>query len=567
MNNTDVQNMSYDLIAMGNKDRNFDDANVVNGFVINEKNELEHYIDKEGVSKAVVPDGIKKIPRHVFYECRFLESLYIPNSVEEFRTDLMHCNNFKEFIVEDDNPYFTVKDGVLYSKDMTVLIYCPNGITTRKFVVPDGVIEIEDGAFAGCINIEEIILPESVDGTGYDAFMGCSSLKSIRMPEHMRYMRENAFFGCTELAEITYPNGIRDVGANDLDWCHSLRKITFGKDMEFPDDFSLALPELEEIVVDPENPYITSEDGILYDKAKTILLCCAQGKEGEVVIPDTVTQIGFNKFSRGFAYCDKITKIKVPKSVRHIYVDAFEDCSAEVEFEEPDKIEYFKSKDYFGGEEGANAKYHVTVLNIHGYHGSPENVPHRTLKDLKCETVVSPEIDYDSESPESVLNRLRYYVSHKFIDFIVGTSLGGFYAAVLAAEFDLPVILINPCLMPFLHLPRLGYKGDIEPFISMFGTLTDMNEENVCCIVGDADEIIDSHDLTERMFGNERFRRIPEGKHSGATLPLNDYFAEVISYCDNLRIKKYLIKHFGTTDIFSNKGKVQQPQEGDSNIE
>ena len=144
-----------------------------------------------------------------------------------------------------------------------------------------------------------------------------------------------------------------------------------------------------------------------------------------------------------------------------------------------------------------------------------------------------------SESPESVLNQLRYYVSDKSVDFIVGTSRGGFYAAVLAAEFDLPVILINPCLMPFLYLPRLGYKGDIKAFISMFGTLADMNEENVCCIVGDADEIIDSHDMTERMFGNEHFRRIPGGKHSGATLSLNDYFTEVIPYCIDLRKKNF----------------------------
>ena len=537
-NNSDVQNKCYDLIAIGNKDKKYDDANVINGFVINENNELEHYIDREGVTKAVVPDGIKKIPRHVFYECEFLESLYIPNSVEEFRTDLMHCSNFKEFIVEDDNPYFTVKDGVLYSRDMTVLIYCPNGIRCKKFVVPDEVVEVEDDAFAGCIYIEEIVFPEFIDYFGNDVFQSCSSLKHIRMPKKVNCMGENAFFGCSELTEITYPDGLTCFGANDLDWCSSLRKITFGKDMQDTYNFSLALPALEEIIVDPENPYITSEDGILYDKYKTILLCCARGREGEVVIPDSVTQIGFNSFSSGFAYCEKITKIKVPKSVRHIYVDAFEECTADVEIAEPDKIDYFTSKDYWGGEEGANAEYHVTVLNIHGYHGSPENVPHRTLKELKCETVVSPVIDFDSESPESVLNRLRYYVSGKFVDFIVGTSLGGFYAAVLAAEFDLPVILVNPCLMPFLHLPRLGYKGDINEYVRMFGTLADLDEENVCCIVGDADQVIDTHDMTELMFGNERFRRVPKGKHSAATLHLNDYFAEVLPYCDKFRFNK-----------------------------
>ena len=389
--NSYTNKKAYDLLAMDNKEKNYDDANVINGFVINENNELEHYIDKEGVKKAVVPDGIKKIPRHVFYECEFLESLYIPNSVEEFETNIMHCYNFKEFIVEDDNPNFAVKDGVLYSKDMTVLIYCPNGIRTKKFAVPDGVVKIGENAFFECFYIEEIVLPESVDYFECHAFNYCQSLKHIRMPKHMSGSDSFLFFGCSSLEEITFPDGLTSVGPYDFDWCHSLKKITFGKDIEYTDEFCQKLPTLEEIIVDPENPYLTSEEGILYDKSKTILLCCAQGKEGEVVIPDSVTQIGFSKYSSGFAFCEKITKIKVPNNVRHIYVDAFEECSADVEIAEPDKIDYFTSKDYWGGEEGAKAKYHVTVLNIHGYHGSAQNAAFGAMEFNKCGNCSGPQ--------------------------------------------------------------------------------------------------------------------------------------------------------------------------------
>ena len=345
--NIPAENRCYDLAAISNKGKNYENANVINGFVINANNELEHYIDREGVTKAVIPDGIKKIPRHVFYECRFLKSLFIPNSVEEFRIDLMHCNNFEEFIVNDDHYYFTVMDGVLYDKYMTKLIYCPNGLSTEVFVVPEGVRDIDDDAFSECHKIKEIILPESVEFLGYDAFSCCSSLKKIRMPRHLSdCITENTFFGCSELEEITIPDGVRSIGANVFDGCESLKKITFGKTMMTPQDFSLGLPALEEIIVDPENPYLMSEDGFLYNKTKTILLAYAGGRKGEVTIPEGVTQIGLNSLSPGFAYCDKITSIKVPGSVKRVYAGAFEECSADVIFAVPDKIEYFTENEH-----------------------------------------------------------------------------------------------------------------------------------------------------------------------------------------------------------------------------
>lgn len=46
----------------------------------------------------------------------------------------------------------------------------------------------------------------------------------------------------------------------------------------------------------------------------------------------------------------------------------------------------------------------------------------------------------------------------------------------------------------------------------------------------DADEVIDTHDFTERLLGNARFRRIPGGHHSGASLPLDESFAEMLHY-------------------------------------
>lgn len=173
----------------------------------------------------------------------------------------------------------------------------------------------------------------------------------------------------------------------------------------------------------------------------------------------------------------------------------------------------------------------MDILNIHGYHGTPKNAAYAALQANGCGDITSPEIDYDNVPPESLYSQLRTVAAEKNVGLIVGTSLGGFYAAVLAADLGLPVILVNPCLMPFLHLPRLGYEGDIVAFIPMFGTLDKLDINKVSCIVGDEDEVIDTHDFTERLLKNPRFRRIAGGHHSGATLPLDEYFKEVLPDC------------------------------------
>ena len=172
----------------------------------------------------------------------------------------------------------------------------------------------------------------------------------------------------------------------------------------------------------------------------------------------------------------------------------------------------------------------MLILNIHGYHGSPQNAAYAALQANGCDAIISPAIDYDAEAPENLLVRLRGIIREQNVGLIVGTSLGGFFAAVLSAETHLPVMLVNPCLMPFLHLPRLGFEGDIKPFIPLFGTLSELDPANVSCIVGDDDEIISTHDVTENLLHNERFRRIPGGHHSGATLPLPAYFGEMLEY-------------------------------------
>lgn len=169
----------------------------------------------------------------------------------------------------------------------------------------------------------------------------------------------------------------------------------------------------------------------------------------------------------------------------------------------------------------------MTVFNLHGYHGAAQNAACAAWQALGCE-VISHALDYDAEDPCALTARLAQEIGTQRPDLICGTSLGGFFAAVLSARTGLPLYLVNPCMLPFLHLPRLGYTGSIAPFVPLFGELAALKKDTVRVIVGGSDEVIDTHDFTANFIGASRVTVIPGGLHSGFTLPLADFFRTAV---------------------------------------
>lgn len=182
----------------------------------------------------------------------------------------------------------------------------------------------------------------------------------------------------------------------------------------------------------------------------------------------------------------------------------------------------------------------MIILNLHGYKGSSKNAAYSALKELGHE-VISPQIDYDSFDADKIFSVIiDFYIESK-PDIIVGTSFGGFFACLLSARSNIPAIVVNPCLSPFEILPKLGYTQDVTKFFDLtVHHFRRLKNENISAIVGGKDEVIGSHALTKSLLYNERYKVIPEGKHSGATLPLKEYFAECISDY-GYRLKKVLI--------------------------
>lgn len=106
-----------------------------------------------------------------------IESLYIPAKVRKV-SNLKTASSLKAIDVDANNPAFSSKDGMLYSKDGKTLYSCPCSKEGAIQVAP-GTQKILDGAFRNCASVTSVYLPASVSEFSYCEFASCSSLKEL----------------------------------------------------------------------------------------------------------------------------------------------------------------------------------------------------------------------------------------------------------------------------------------------------------------------------------------------------------------------------------------------------
>lgn len=131
------------------------------------------------LTNVTLSNSITEIGWGAFIECSSLTSITIPNSVTKIGSSVFDgCTNLKEINVNSGNPCYSSKDGIMYNKNKTILICCPNG-KTYVSVIPNSVTKIGDGAFLGNANLTNITIPNSVTEIGYSTFAGCLNLVEI----------------------------------------------------------------------------------------------------------------------------------------------------------------------------------------------------------------------------------------------------------------------------------------------------------------------------------------------------------------------------------------------------
>eukprot|EP01063_Lacrimia_lanifica_P010746 TRINITY_DN1749_c0_g1_i9.p1 TRINITY_DN1749_c0_g1~~TRINITY_DN1749_c0_g1_i9.p1 ORF type:complete len:483 (+),score=99.78 TRINITY_DN1749_c0_g1_i9:116-1450(+) len=128
---------------------------------------------------------------------------------------------------------------------------CPPACTERV-EIPEGFVEVPEGAYEGCRELREVnlpvglsviggsafrrtglvdvVIPASVTAIGEGAFSMNGQLTSVSIPEGLTFVSARAFMG-TGLAAAALPASVFDVGEEAFRDCQSLKCVSFASEV------------------------------------------------------------------------------------------------------------------------------------------------------------------------------------------------------------------------------------------------------------------------------------------------------------------------------------------------
>lgn len=210
---------------------------------------LSHLNNIESID---LPNNIKEIEENAFVNSRCLSPVYIPDCYNKAEFCIPNYSFAPEYFIKEDSETLTMLDGVIYTKDMKILLAISKKAPS-EITVPEGVEIIAVRASELNSNIRKILLPRSVHTICSGAF-SCSGLERINL-ENVKIIGDSAFESCFSLFE-TGNIGAKKIGMMAFANCKSLRSVwlTNAKELgarafqHIKDDAEIYLPEGLEII-------------------------------------------------------------------------------------------------------------------------------------------------------------------------------------------------------------------------------------------------------------------------------------------------------------------------------
>lgn len=286
----------------------------------------ENAFNNSGLTSIVIPSGVTEICWAAFSDCSSLRSVTISDSVSTIRAGAFkNCPMLTEFIVDDQNPYYTSVDGVLFTKAIDKIVQYPKGKTGNSYTIPDTVTVIEDLTFFNCSGLTAVNIPSSVTSIGGDAFSNCTGLTSVTIPGSVTYIGESAFSECTGLTSVSIPVGSTSFGYGVFSYCTGLTSVDIPNGVtSIGDGTFVGCTGLTSVTIPGS---VTTIGGSAFSDCTDLT---------SVNISNGVTIIG----DGAFGYCTGLTSVDIPNSVTSIGWAAFRGCTGLTSLTIPDSVTF-----------------------------------------------------------------------------------------------------------------------------------------------------------------------------------------------------------------------------------
>ena len=126
-----------------------------------------------------LPESVETIGLQAFIDCESLTEVTIPANVTIIeQNSFSGCGKLRAIYVAEGNPAYQSVDGVLMTKDGTMVHTCP-GAKEGTFVIPNGVTTIASLAFFDCQNLKRLVIPATLTTINERGFDFCDNLLSF----------------------------------------------------------------------------------------------------------------------------------------------------------------------------------------------------------------------------------------------------------------------------------------------------------------------------------------------------------------------------------------------------
>lgn len=178
-------------------------------------------------------------------------------------------NSFRSIIMADDNPKYTTEEGILYSKDKSVLLAYPAGNLNDSVYIKEGVSMLGHGALVWARNIKYLELPLSLKELGEESLSEMDTITHLIIKDSVEYIGDWAI-DCKHLTHLTLGSGVKSVGVDFFVPLHRLNVDIYSRDINPPLIYNLKsnTPFLSSCHVDRTNIYVPAQSINAYRQAE-----------------------------------------------------------------------------------------------------------------------------------------------------------------------------------------------------------------------------------------------------------------------------------------------------------
>lgn len=335
-------------------------------------NTFEMYNDTQYIRRIHLPCKLRYIEGGAFWGIGHEAYPHAYSYQEDVKRIAKTYKRKLKITVDKRNPYYIVKNGVLFTKDVKTLVYYPSEKVDKVYRIPKSVTKIKALAFSRNSFLQEIILPHNIQVIGAGAFFNDHRLVKINLEQAKKLKRicdvngqndkidvetgvpegyevpedderydnpaENrrdwyslGTFAGTKLKGIQFPDRLKYVAYNTFKNCFCLKKISIGASYageinpdHVGDIKGFLLPDRPamEIRVSERNRHYKVRNHILYSKdGKTLYKALKAYRDSTLVLDRRVQKIARQAFSGAVAR--KLRKVVVLGNLKQISREAF----------------------------------------------------------------------------------------------------------------------------------------------------------------------------------------------------------------------------------------------------